>query len=330
MNGIVSPALFGFLVAVAVMIAFVATWRIVEFGDPTGKRLRQYAESADMPDVEDPERRRHRQRRRQSLVMRILGGFGFGPGLATALVRADVPLTVSEFVLIQLAAALVGFLIGVLRIGPALGPAIGPIAGLALAVVFGAIPWVYVQVKQAHRRRMITEQLPDVLTLLVGSLRSGQGLSQAIAVLDQEVPPPAGDEFGRVNRAMELGMSVQDALWDMAQRVGSDDLDLVVTAITVQYEMGGNLAETLETIANTVRDRINLLREIRVLTAQQRYTGYVLALLPLITGILLFIVNPEYMGRLFEPGMVRVLPAGAVLLQIVGYIAMNRIVDIEV
>ena len=330
MNGVISPFLFGFLVAVAVLIAFVATWRIVEWGDPTGKRLQEYADRPEEVDVEDPERRRHRQRRRQSLVMRVLGGFGFGPGLATALVRADIPLTVSEFVLIQLAVAAVGFLVGVVRIGPALGPAVGPLAGLVLAVVFGAIPWIYIQVKQARRRRVITEQLPDVLTLLVGSLRSGQGLSQAIGILDDEVPPPAGDEFGRVNRAMELGKSVQDALWDMAQRVGSDDLDLVVTAITVQYTMGGNLAETLETIAKTVRDRINLLREIRVLTAQQRYTGYVLALLPLITGILLFIVNPEYMGRLFEPGMVRIMPAAAVLLQIVGYIFMNRIVDIEV
>jgi tight adherence protein B len=116
----------------------------------------------------------------------------------------------------------------------------------------------------------------------------------------------------------------------MAERVGSDDLDLVVTAITVQYQMGGNLAETLETIAKTVRDRINLLREVRVLTAQQRYTGYVLALLPLITGLLIFIVNPEYIGRLFESGWVRFLPIAAVMMQIVGYFIMRRIVDIEV
>ncbi len=328
MNGITGPLLFGFLVAAAVMVGFIAVWRIVETRSPTEDRLRRYAESREAPEVDDREGRD--RRRAQSWVTRLLSGFSLGPRLAQALMRADVPLTVAEFVLIMLGAALVGLVIGLFRVGPALGPPIGPIAGVGLAVVLGALPLLYLRMKEARRRRVITEQLPDVLTLLVGSLRSGQGLSQAIGMLVDEVPPPAGDEFARVNRAMELGASVQDALWEMAERVGSDDLDLVVTAITVQYQMGGNLAQTLETIADTVRDRINLLREVRVLTAQQRYTGYVLALLPLITGVLIFVVNPEYMGRLFEPGLVRILPAGAVLMQVVGYLIMRRIVDIEV
>lgn len=329
MNGINAPLLFGFLVGLAVLIGFIAVWRIVEKRDPTEDRLRRYAESMTVPGIADREGRPG-QRETQPWMARLLAGFGVGPRIAQALARADVPLTVAEFVLIMLGAGLIGLVIGLFRIGPALGPPIGPLAGVALAVVLGALPFLYLQVKKARRQRVITEQLPDVLTLLVGSLRSGQGLSQAIGMLVDEVPPPAGDEFARVNRAMELGASVQDALWDMAERVGSDDLDLVVTAITVQYEMGGNLAETLETIADTVRDRINLLREVRVLTSQQRYTGYVLALLPVVTGLLIFIVNPEYMGRLFEPGLVRILPAVAVVLQVVGYLIMQRIVDIEV
>ncbi|MFO7741327.1 MAG: type II secretion system F family protein [Anaerolineae bacterium] len=328
MNGISGPLLFGFLVGLAVLVGFIALWRIIERRDPTEDRLRRYGKGREAPAADEREDRRRRQSR--PWMVRLLAGFGIGPRLARALTRADVPLTVPEFLLIMFGAGLVGLLIGLFRVGPALGPVVGPIAGLALAVVLGALPWLYLQMKQARRRRVITEQLPDVLTLLVGALRSGQGLSQAMRMLVDEVPPPAGDEFARVNRAMELGLSVQDALWDMAERVGSDDLDLVVTAITVQYQMGGNLAETLETISETVRDRINMLREIRVLTAQQRYTGYVLALLPLITGVLIFIVNPEYMGRLFEPGWVRILPAGAVLMQIVGYLIMRRIVDIEV
>lgn len=327
MDVTIGSLLFGILVALAVMVGFIAIWRLVERGDPTEDRLRRYAESLEIPDGGDDDRPR---RRRESLVERVLGGFGLGSSLASAMARADVPLTVAEFLLIVLGAALVGLLIGLFRIGPALGPPIGPLAGVGLAVVLGAVPLLYLRIKEASRKRAITEQLPDVLTLLVGSLRSGQGLSQAIGMLVDEIPPPAGDEFARVNRAMELGMSVQHALWDMAERVGSDDLDLVVTAITVQYEMGGNLAETLETIASTVRDRINLLREVRVMTSQQRYTGYVLALLPLITGLLIFIVNPEYMGRLFEPGWVRLLPVAAILAQVVGYLIMRRIVDIEV
>jgi len=329
MNGLNAPLLFGFLVALSVLIGFIAVWRIVETRDPTENRLRRYAESMAGPGVADQEGSPE-QRETEPWMARLLAGFGVGPRIAQELAQADVPVTVAEFLLIMLGAGLVGLLIGLFRVGPALGPPMGPLAGVGLAVILGALPLVYLQIKKARRQRMITEQLPDVLTLLVGSLRSGQGLSQALGMLVDEVPPPAGDEFARVSRAMEFGASVQDALWDMADRVGSDDLDLVVTAITVQYQMGGNLAETLETIAKTVRDRINLLREIRVLTAQQRYTGYVLALLPVVTGLLIFIVNPEYMGRLFEPGLVRILPAAAVVLQVVGYLIMQRIVDIEV
>lgn len=116
----------------------------------------------------------------------------------------------------------------------------------------------------------------------------------------------------------------------MADRVGTDDVDLVVTAINVQYEMGGNLAQTLEIIGETVRDRIRIKREIRVLTAQQRLSGYVLAVLPLILAALLFMLRPQYMSRLFEPGWIRILPVAAVLMMIAGFLVIRRILDIEV
>jgi len=172
--------------------------------------------------------------------------------------------------------------------------------------------------------------LPEVLTLLVGGLRAGHGLSQALETIVEQVGPPASTEFGRAMRAVELGLPVQRALNDMAERVGIDDLDLVVTAINVQYEMGGNLAQTLETIGETVRDRIRMLREIRVLTAQQRLTGYVLAAWPLAVAVMLFILSPEYMSRLFQPGWVRLLPIAAVIMQMAGFLVIRRIMDIEV
>jgi tight adherence protein B len=181
-----------------------------------------------------------------------------------------------------------------------------------------------------RRRRAITEQLPDVLTLLVGGLRAGYGLSQALEMVVEELPPPVSTEFARVMRAVSLGMPVQQALNAMAERVDSDDLNLVVTAIMVQYEMGGNLAQTLETIGDTVRDRIRMLREIRVLTAQQRLTGYLLAALPIVTSLLLFLVAPDYMRGILEPGLVRLLPIAALVLQVIGFVVIRRIVDIEV
>ena len=114
-----------------------------------------------------------------------------------------------------------------------------------------------------------------------------------------------------------------------AEKVGHEILDLVVTAINVQYEMGGNLAQTLDTIGDTVRDRIRILREIQVLTAQQRFTGYVLAVWPLVVGFAIFLINPGYANKLFQPGM-RWLPAMAVVMQVLGFLAIRKIVDIEV
>jgi tight adherence protein B len=323
------PILFGILVAVGVILGFVGVWRIVQRRDPAGERLQRYATpevAAGLEgDVQGGE-----QRRTLAGLGRLLTGFGLGPRLATALARADLPLTAAEFVLIVLGVGLVGFLIGVVRVGPRLGPAIGPLVGLGLGVVFAFAPVIYLRMRQGRRQRALTEQLPDVLALLVGGLRAGHGLSQALDMLVDQIPPPAKTEFGRVMRAVSLGMPVQRALRDMARRIGSDDLDLVVTAVTVQYEMGGNLAETLETISDTVRGRIELLRQVRVLTAQQRLTGYILGAWPIVTTAVLFIISPDYMGRLFEPGWIRLLPIGAFVMQVTGFLIIRRIVDIEV
>jgi len=149
-------------------------------------------------------------------------------------------------------------------------------------------------------------------------------------MLVDQVPPPASVEFARVMRAVGLGLPVQRALTDMAERIGSDDLDLVVTAITVQYEMGGNLAQTLDIIAETVRDRIRMQREIRVLTAQQRLTGYILAVLPAGLAVVLTMLNPEYMKELWQPGPVRLIPIAAIVMQVAGFLVIRRIVNIEV
>jgi tight adherence protein B len=236
--------------------------------------------------------------------------------------HADAPLTAPEFTLIILGLAVVGFVFGVTRSSLPVG--------LLLAIVLGYFPIIYLRVAIGRRQRAFTDQLPDLLTLLVGALRAGYGLAQAIDVLVEQMPPPASGEFARVQRAVGLGLPIQTALNDMSQRIGTDEVDLVVTAINVQYEMGGNLAETLETIGETIRDRIRMLREIRVLTAQQRMTGYILAVLPFAVGLGMYVINPEYIMRLFEPGWIRILPIAALVMQVIGFLLIRRIVDIEV
>jgi tight adherence protein B len=315
------PLLFGLLVGLAILVMFAALWQTVRTRDPVEERMEEYGAGGEVALSVDSQELVRGQRRAWVTVGRILAGFGLGPRLAKELMRADVPLTAAEFALIMTALGIVGFAIGTLRMGLVLGLVVGAVAGYA--------PYAYLGYRRGRRQRAFTEQLPDILTLLVGALRAGYGLTQAMAMLVEELPDPAAKEFTRVMRSIELGSTVQNGLREMADRVGSDDLDLVVTAISVQYEMGGNLAQTLDTIGETVRDRIRILREIRVLTAQQRITGYVLAVWPFIMGVILFLMNPSYMGRLFRPDM-RLVPVVAVVMQVMGFLVIRKIVDIDV
>jgi tight adherence protein B len=310
------PLLFAVLVGFAVLLGFVALWRLLGTRDPVEARLAELG--AQSAAAENDATRAPSMRR----INRLLAGFGFGPRLAEQLSQADLSLTAAEFAMIVVGVIFLGFAVGTWRGGLLVGVFIGIIAGL--------IPVFYLRRRAGRRRRAFTDQIPDILTLLVGALRAGYGLTQGLGLLVEQLGPPATVEFARVMRAISLGIPVQRALSDMARRIDSADLDMVVTAINVQYETGGNLAQTLETIGETVRGRIQLLREIQVLTAQQRMTGYVLAVLPFVVGFALFIINRDYIMRLFQPGWIRLLPAGAIVLMIIGYFLIRRIVDIEV
>ncbi len=310
------PVLFAVLVAFAVLLVFVALWRLFGTRDPVEARLAELG--AQAPAGEGDEVRP----RRMGRLNRLLAGFGLGARLANQLSQADLALTAAEFALIVAGAAVLGFALGTWREGLLFGVLLGAVAAL--------LPIFYLRLRAGRRRRAFTEQIPDILTLLVGALRAGYGLTQALGLLVEQLGPPATVEFARVMRAISLGVPVQRALADMARRIDSADLDMVVTAINVQYETGGNLAQTLETIGTTVRGRIQLLREIRVLTAQQRLTGYILAVLPFVVGFLLYLINRDYILRLFQPGWIRLLPAGALVLMVIGYFIIRRIVDIEV
>ncbi len=317
-----APLWFGLLMGVFVLIGFVGLWSMTGGRDPVDDRLSEYGYREELTPNGQAQDVGSRERLRRSLN-RMVNGFGLGHKLADTVMQADLPMTASEYVLVLLGVAVLGFLIGTFLIGEVL-------IGLLLAVVGLFIPGIFVRSRRSKRQREFTEQLPDVLTLLVGALRSGYGLSQAIELLVEQLPEPASKEFERVQRATGFGLSIQQALTDMANRVGTDDVSLVVTAINVQSETGGNLATTLDTIGVTVRDRLKLKRDIRVMTSQQRFTGYVLAFLPVALGVIIYILNPDYMSQLFQPGLVRILPVTAVIFQILGFFAMRKIVDIEV
>lgn len=312
----VGPLAFGVLVALAVLSFFGALWGFTNRKDPVDERLEEYGADSDIYERYD------RPYRTIPVLSRLVNRSRLGPRLAKALYQAALPLTPTEFVVIILSVAGVGLLVGTFFLNI--------LMGMALGLLFSYLPVQYLRFIRERRRRAFTDQLPDVLSLLVGALRSGYGLSQSMNHLVEQMQPPASEEFDRTLQAMDLGIPLPRALEDMVDRVGSDDLEMMVLAITVQQEVGGNLAQTLDTIGETVRERIRILREIRVLTAQQRFTGYVLAFVPAGLAIVISMVNPKYFEPFFEPGRIRMMPVAAVVLMILGFLVIRKIADIEV
>ncbi len=316
-----SALLVAGLVAVAVLLGFVGFWRLVTTIDPMESRMQDYAGAEDILTAEQMEGG-GRDGGLRARLARLVMGLGLAPQLAEALSQADVPFTAAEFALLMVGTAALGFVVGLVRLGP--------ILGLVLGALGGALPLVYLHMVRGRRQRAFTEQLPDMLTLLVGGLRAGHGLSQALDTLTDQMSPPVSTEVERVLRAVRLGVPMDRALSDMAERVGTEDARLMVTAIIIQRESGGNLAETLDIISDTLRDRVRVQRELMTLTAQQRMSGIVLALLPVFLALAIFMISPAFFQPFMEPGWPRLLPAAAVVMMIVGFLVMRRILDIEV
>ena len=256
-----------------------------------------------------------------------LEGSKFGDRIATSLAQADLKLRPAEYIAAMIIAA---FLLGFFAW------AIGGqniVSALIGAVLGGMMPRIYMKRQQNKRITTFGNQLPDMLNLTVNGLRAGYSTMQALESVSKELPPPLSDEFSRVVKEMQLGIAMEDALNNMHRRIPSDDLDLIITAINVQREVGGNLAEILDMISYTIRERIKIKGEIKVLVSQVIYSGRFLALLPLILMGLLWFANREYLMTFFSPGN---LLCGGIMLGIAavmvasGYIVMNKLADIEV
>ena len=239
------------------------------------------------------------------------------------LLRANWHMTVTEFLLIRFGVTAFGFLLAWLISGSS-------IPGLGLAIIAYLVPGLLLRRRISKRQVEFEKQLLDVLVLVTGAVRAGFSFLQALELIVREMTPPATEEFRRVIHEASLGLSVPQALRNLATRMDNDDFNLVVTAVEIQYQVGGNLATMLSAVTETIRERIRLLGEVRVVTTQQRYTGYMLSILPFIIGGLLFMMNPEYMSRLFEPGPMLCIPIGAITGIIIGHFVIQRIAKIDI
>ena len=267
---------------------------------------------------------------------RVVERRDFGANLAREIARADLKIKVSEYLAIW-AGAVVGLplLFVVLSLGlPALR---SPIALLVAGLIGFMLPRFWLGRRKSGRLNAFNKQLPDTITLLANALRAGSSFLQAIELVVRESRPPVSTEFGRVIREVNLGLPFEQALENMVRRVRSDDLELMATAISIQHTVGGNLAEILDSIAYTIRERVRIKGEIKTLTAQQRLSGYVVGFLPIGLAGFLFIAAPNFMEPMFaNPPAVLGLPAGVVILifggfmMFMGFMFIRKIVDIEV
>jgi tight adherence protein B len=249
----------------------------------------------------------------------------FGDKIARDLARADLKFKVGEyFALIVIATVGIGgiaWLIGNHH----------PISFLIGGVIGAVIPPFYVRQQQGKRLQRFNDQLPDMINLMVNGLRAGYSTLQAMEAVSRELPAPICDEFRRVVQEMQLGIPMEKSLDNLLRRIPSEDLDFVITAINVQREVGGPLAEILDTISFTIRERIRIKGEIRVMTAQVMYSGRLLAMIPFAIVIIIWFINQSYMMEFVNNPACGGMAAGLGLVMIaIGYFIMTRIANIEV
>ncbi len=267
-----------------------------------------------------------RQRRRMSsfhTLDKFLERQGFAAGVDRQLARAAIPLRVGEYLLIRWAAALaLAFAVAELtRL---------PLAGVPAGIVGYMLPALYVRHRQKQRAGELELQLVDALGLISGGLRAGYSFLQGAEAVVRELPSPIRDEFGSVLEDLRVGVAMDEAILTLARRVHSEEVDMLATAILIQRTSGGNLAEILDTIAYTIRERLRIRREIMTLTAQERISSYVVGALPVVCFVLLSVSNPGYLSNLFDIPLGHILLGAAVVLEIVGFYIIRRIIDINI
>ncbi|MBN1658082.1 MAG: type II secretion system F family protein [Anaerolineae bacterium] len=316
-----NPALLAAGAFLAVLVIFVGLSRVTRAEEHTiEERLDRYATR----EVEEAPGKKKKQRKSAMDGLEdAVSKRGFSANMRLDLARADLKLRVAEFMTLNVLSVLLFGALGHLLFG-------SPILGLVFGVVGFFVPRIYLNMRKGRRLNAFNDQLGDTITLLANSLRSGFSIVQSMETVAQQLSDPMAGEFRRVTQEIALGLHYEEALNNMLRRMPSDDLDLMITAINIQGKVGGNLAEILDTIGHTIRERVRIKGEIRVLTAQQMISGYILTGLPVVLGLVLYLINKTYIGRMFTD------PCGWIMLGVaafmigMGFMIIRKIVNIEV
>lgn len=259
------------------------------------------------------------------IIDRLVAQSSLGHGLQRLIERSGVDTTPSAMVMSSVIACAVGLLIAMIFTSQsqAIAAPLAAIAGMAA-------PFAWLRHKASRRLKKFEEQFPEALDLLSRAIRAGHAFQTAMGMVADEMTEPVGPEFKKTFDQQNFGLPLKDALNELAERIGLLDVKFFVTAVLIQRDTGGNLAEILDNLAHVVRERFKILRQVRVHTAHGRFTGYVLLGLPAFLVIALMFINPEHMGLLFSERMGHLMLGGAVVLQTIGFFWIRQVIKIEV
>jgi len=254
---------------------------------------------------------------------RMFGGTAKGSAISRWLDQSGMKTTLSTML-----AASIGFAIGCALLTNLL--IAHPFAMMLGAALGAAMPWWYVSHKRTRRLRKFDEDFPDGLDLIARALKAGHAFATGLKMVADEMDEPVGPEFRKTFDEQNFGLPMKDALQNLTERIPSLDVRFFSTAVLIQRETGGNLAEILENLAHVVRERFKILRQVRVYTAHGRFTGWVLLALPVVLVIALTFINPEHMNLLFRERIGQFLLMVAITLQVIGYLWIRHVIKIEV
>lgn len=314
-----------FLLAVGLVVGlYVGVARLPEalMRQRLQRRLDQVGAAADQADAASP-LVKGRIEGPLPAVDRLLAATARGAGLGRWIEQSGAKVSLSAIVLMAIASGVgVGLVAGMLARHP-MATFVGGLAGTSL-------PFIVIHLKRAKRFRRFEEQFPEALDLIARALRAGHAFVTGLKMVAEELDEPVGPEFRKTFDEQNFGLPIKDSLANLTERVPLIDCRFFATAVMIQRDTGGNLAEILENLAHVVRERFKILRQVRVYTAHGRLTGYVLLALPGTLAVALSFINPEHMNLLFRERMGQMLLLAAIGMQVIGYLWIRQVVKIEV
>ena len=303
----------GLISLIAAVLAFCLIVLVLAFMQRDKLRIRARLEAMAAPAQAARERKARPGRERSSRV---------GGQLAGQLESAGILLRADEFVLIWVC-------VTVAPAGLLLFFKANPVTAFAVAAAGAVLPPILVSMARRKRLMLFDKQLGDALGIIGNSLRAGFTFQQAMDSIASEMPDPIGKEFAKALREMRLGVPVETALDNMVRRMNNPDLEMLVTAVLIQRQVGGNLAEVIDSIAVTIKDRLKIKGDVRVLTASGRMSGTVIGLMPVFISLILMFTNPTYIMTFFNTFIGIIMLCVAVVMETIGFLIVTKIVNIK-